>query len=749
MIIPNPSLAMRPFQIIPESQKNNDWIAGTANWAISMSPFYRRTKEQKLYNRYNGKRDIDRFDHLSNTYGVEFPAGKVKHIPLIRPLLDRLYGQQQSRPWGNIVRSSDTDGQDKKTELLKDKILNDIIEAIKSDPDTSTDILLDKIEKYYKENFQTNFEIAAAHVLEDYRLKFGMDNLLWDSFLDKEITGRQYYHCRVNRVGEPPEVRNIRPGNLFYADNNVKWVKQCDWAVEPLRMSVSEIIDRWGDQLEKAEIDRLQSWVEMYTHDAYKVDSMREMDALLEGDAEDYLQSNRGYYNKINVYFVEFKASRKVSLLESTNKKDPDTPFIKYIPQDRLFEVPGARKKNIKTKYIQDLYQAVRIGDDMWVDLGKVKYPRRDPVHPSRVHLSFNGLTYNGKIKPHSLVEVTDELQDLYDIMHFHKENLIAMSGTKGSYMELSQLPDFGTGKFEDNLKMYLYYKKLGTAFIDRSQEGADTSFNTFPSYDDTLGAGLQVILKIIEHLEELASRIIGVPRQALGDIEQYDGKGNVQSALSNSALVTEPMFNEHDEFARQMCEDVINACKVSYRNGYQGSYVNSQFLQQIFTVDPEFSMHDYGVYMTNRMSDQNNIQEVKAYVGKLLEAGKLEFEDIMPLFRKSNLKDIDLTIKASIEQRRRLAEANASKIQQLQQQMAMEKQQAEVAKLQAEVVQLQAQAQSLLMGASLDERALQLEQAMEQKKLENDGRRVDLEQQQLIAAGRQGGRKSAEVRNK
>jgi hypothetical protein len=75
--------------------------------------------------------------------------------------------------------------------------------------------------------------------------------------------------------------------------------------------------------------------------------------------------------------------------------------------------------------------------------------------------LTYNGLTYNGKIKPYSLIGETEDLQDLYDVLHFHKENLIALSGVKGSYMDLSQLPDFKTGNPADNIKLYMYYKKL------------------------------------------------------------------------------------------------------------------------------------------------------------------------------------------------------------------------------------------------------------------------------------------------
>lgn len=752
MIAPKPSVSTRPKQLIPENQKNATWAIDNMDWCISMSPFYRRTKEERFYNLFNGKRDQERFSTITATYGIEYPVGKMKHFPLIKPLLHRQAGELQERPWGTTIRASDNDAIELKTQEMGNAILNDIIEAIKSPDTASVDSVIDKLEKYYKEDFQTNFEIGAAHVLEDYRLRHDLEQKGWEFFTDKQITGREYYYCRVNRIGEAPETRVIRPGTIFYADNNAKWVQECDWAVHCVRMSPTEIIDRWGDKMTPEEIQRLENWLDVYTHDAFKVMSPAEVDRILYADADDSFQTNGNYYDKINVYFVEWKSERTENIYESPNKIDPEDPFIKHIASDKLFEIRGQRKNNIKRKYIQDLYQGVRIGDDMFVDMGRVKYPRRDALQPSRVHLSFNGLTFNGKIKPFSEVEVTEDLQDLYDIMHFHKENLIAMSGTKGSYMDLSQLPDFGTGDFKDNLKMWLYYKKMGAAFIDRAKDSADNSFNQFPVYNDSIDQSLSVVLEMIRHIEEVAGRIISINRQQLGDTSQYDGKDVTKMAIGNSSLANVPFFNEHDEFMRKLCEDIVNACKVTYREGYNGSYLNNQFVQTIFTLEPEFSAHDYRVYFTNRMSDQRAIEDIRAWAYKMLDSQMIQFEDILPLFRKSSLRDIEVTVKNSIDQRKKAVEEQNRQVQQLQQQLTIAKEQAEVGKLNAQITELQSKADRLTRESELEEKALALQQQFESKKLDNDSQRVALEGKQIDAATAQKkgpGGNAVEVRNK
>src|SRR5580698_10407309 len=112
MIAPKPSVATRPKQLIPENKKDVNWAINNVDWCIAMSPFFRRTREDRWYNLYNGKRDFNRCKTIVQTYGIEYPVGKMKHIPLIRPLLHRLAGEQQDRPWSTSVRASDNDAID-------------------------------------------------------------------------------------------------------------------------------------------------------------------------------------------------------------------------------------------------------------------------------------------------------------------------------------------------------------------------------------------------------------------------------------------------------------------------------------------------------------------------------------------------------------------------------------------------------------------------------------------------------------
>ena len=741
-------VGFRPKQNIPEEQKDWIWARRNVDWCISMSPIYWKDFDNDLYDRYNGVMKDKDYDHITKTYGVEYPAGKIKNIPLVRPLLNVLEGEYEQRPLNFNIRSEDNDSVNMKLEQMSKGLLDAIVGLVR-DKNITISTELDNLQKYYQEDFQTSREIAAHHALKYYINKHHLERNFKDSWVDRMVTGKEYYRVQVNRIGEDPIYEDIRPGQLYYANNNVKWVKNCDWAVYPRRMSPTSILDMYGERMTPEDRAAVESWIDQYYRDSYKLNSVSDADRIIE-DTEEWNSYYAALNGMVTVYQIEWKSIRKVNFIENPNPYVEDAPFVKYIPEDKLNTVKGSRKNNLRTRYVQDLWQGIRIGDDIYVDLGRVKYARRSYSQPSKVYLTFNGPTYSGKIKPYSLIKETEDLQDLYNVLHYHKENLIALSGVKGMVMDSSQIPDFGTGKFEDNLKMWIYYKKLGVAWIDRAQEGADKTFNQFQTYDDTLGAGLQAILAMIQHLEELAGRIIGVNRQRMGAIAQREGKGTTEHALVQSALSTEPIFAEHSEFIRHALEDVLSACKIAWKNGYTSAYISDQYLQQIFTFDPEISDSDFGVYVTNLESDKRSIDELKAFTYQLVQQGMMEFDDLMPLFRKSNLKDIEKQVSTGMARKKAEMAEQQSKVQDLQMQLQQAKTQAEIGKLQAEIQKIYNEAQEIVMSAETKKQEVMMDDQNEKAKLGLEAQRVALEAAEVSAArmGDQNKNNTREVSN-
>lgn len=741
------SYGFKPKQNIPESQKNEEWASENVDWCISMSPLWWRTKSDEFYNLYNGVRSEEQFEHLTKTYGIEFPAGKIKHIPLVRPLINRILSEAEERQFEFSAHAEDAESTESKIQSVSSQLLNEIVQLIKSGEDV--DKTMERLERYYREEYKSETEIGVQHFINQYILKHRVDRKFAENFLDKMITGKEFYRVHVNRTGEDPQYEVIKGDELFYADNAVKWVNECDWAVRVKLLTPTEIIDTFGERMTQDDIKKVESWLNMYHKDAfYRLNNPSEADQIINDGSKAF--ANAAINHKLAVYYVEWKSIRKINYLKNENKYAEDAPFIKILSNEAVRELPNSRKKNVQVGYIQDLWSGVRIADDIYVDLGKVKHPVRSMSEPSKVFLSFNGLTYNGKIKPYSLIGETKDLQDLYDVLHFHKENLIALSGVRGSYMDLSQLPDFKTGNAADNIKMFMYYKKLGTAFIDRSKEGADRTFNQFPSYDETLGAGLQAILMMINHIEDVAGRVVGVNRQQLGATQYFDGKSTMQQAIQNSSMVTEYLFNEHDEFIERALTDLANAARVSYKNGIVGHYTDSKRQQQIFRLDDaNFPFADWGIHITNKTADKRSVMELKAMSAELIKQGMLQIEDALPLFKKTGLAEIVRDIEISVSKRRAQMEDQQAQMQQLQAQLAEAKGQAEIQKLQAQTQEIAAKIEENRRNLELEQLALSQKKETDMSKLDLDKKRVELEAKQLEVYARQNAVKSAEIKNK
>jgi len=147
--------------------------------------------------------------------------------------------------------------------------------------------------------------------------------------------------------------------------------------------------------------------------------------------------------------------------------------------------------------------------------------------------------------------------------------------------MDKSQVPE------GMSMKEWMYQRKMGVGWIQSVRSGLNRqpSFNQFQNFDDSMGPGIQYLLQMLAHLEQLASSITGVSPQRMGDIAPTDQVGTTEQSIKNSALVTEIIFYDHEQVKRRVLNRVINLCKKAWKKGRKGSYVLGDFAQEILDV--------------------------------------------------------------------------------------------------------------------------------------------------------------------
>ena len=134
-----------------------------------------------------------------------------------------------------------------------------------------------------------------------------------------------------------------------------------------------------------------------------------------------------------------------------------------------------------------------------------------------------------------------------FDLLYYFKDNIIALSGTKGAHVDLAHLPTVLGDTMEERLQKYQAYRKTGLSLYDSSQEGE--MFNTtFNGYDDSVNVNtIQAIDLAIERVEQTASSITGVFRERLGGIEARDAVANVEMGMQQSYVITKQYYQAMD----------------------------------------------------------------------------------------------------------------------------------------------------------------------------------------------------------
>lgn len=114
---------------------------------------------------------------------------------------------------------------------------------------------------------------------------------------------------------------------------------------------------------------------------------------------------------------------------------------------NRLLEVLEVEWLDVEkegNEFVTYRYEGVRINGNIYIPIGKVEDSVRSISDPTETCLSVNGMFFSDRNGlPFSLVLATANLQDKYDILHFYRDNLIAASGTKGDWVDVSMLPNF------------------------------------------------------------------------------------------------------------------------------------------------------------------------------------------------------------------------------------------------------------------------------------------------------------------
>ena len=694
---------------------------------------YDKVKLQKAYNYYNGFRDAEQFKYLEENFGIGNPTA-VEFTPLIRKHVDALIGEYLGTPILPKISCKDEktiSSMTREKELLitkevynivKQHLQNNILSFLESKDvnklkDPYIQETLNNLINDLNNNFISQYEIAAQDVIQyimqnrqtDFKTK------LWDLIKDLLITGYTFYQPVKNNNNINLDILN--PLDTFIDQNpNSPYIKDSYRVVVRKWLTKSQIINKYGKELAEDDLEKLKENWKQYAYEG-KEDYIRLIHTQgcqslgIIGDHEAVVEPGNGRnynYNQIPVYEVEW--------IET----DDD--------------------------YVMQLYQTVRISDDIYVLRGKKEDVSRSIDNPSYCSLTVNGVYFKNKSnEPFSLVLACANLQDKYDLLHFYRDNLIANSGTAGDWIDESLIPTNLGVNWPERLKTWLAYKKQGIALLDTTQEGrmatGQAPINTiFNGYDDTVKAqAIQAIQLAIESVEQTCSSISGVFRERLNGIEAKDAVTNVKIGQSNSFTISKQWYSQMDLLTEEILTDCLNLAKKVYKKGLKGTLILGDKFQKIFTALPEhFTMSDWDIHVVSTGEVVKDLEQIKALIPDLIKSQSVSVDAIFDVITCKSLTEAKYAIKMAIKKQKEEQNVIGQLQQQVQQlQGELQNAQKELQKYQQKVeelneAKLQIESAKQKADAEIRRYEAQTDRDYKQKRNENDLLRTKVEIEQL-----------------
>ena len=722
-----------------ERNKSDEELIQKTDIAIS-ELVYDKDDLQKAYNYYNCKRDAEQFKYLEENFGLGNPTS-IEFTPLIRKHVDALIGEYLGTPIlpkisckddktiTNITREKELYISREVAKTLQKNLRNKLLDFMETNDDSklidpNIQKQIDTLVEDLDSNFVSQYEIAAQNVVE-YLIqdrKTDFKRKLWDLIKDLLVTGYTFYRVVPSPDKSNVQVEVLNPLNTFIDKNpNSPYVKDSYRVVVRKYMTKSQILNTYGNDMSAEDIKNLrENWKEELDYSSKYIRLMRTAGCQSLGIVGDHeavvepgrpVQKNKGYnpnYEQIPVYEVE------------------------WIETDKDF--------------VMQLYQTVRIGQDIYILKGKKEDVIRSVSNPSYCSLTVNGVYFdNRNDEPFSLVLSCANQQDRYDLLIFYRDNLIANSGTAGDWIDESLIPTNLGVQWPERLKKWLAYKKQGIALLDTAQEGrlatGQAPINTiFNGFDDTVKAqAIQAIQLAIDAVEQTVSSITGVFRERLNGIEAKDAVTNVKIEQNNSYIISRQWYSHMDILTEEILTDCLNEAKIVYKKGLTGTIILGDKYQKIFTALPEhFTVTDFDIHIVANSDIVRDLEQIKALVPELAKSGAIDLDTIFNIMSCKSLSEAKFQAALAVKKKKQEMNEVGQLQQQLQEaQQQLQQMQGELQKAQNKVQELnenklQIDKYKAEQDSQIKSYQAETDRTYKEAMAENDRKRTEIELLQL-----------------
>lgn len=508
---------------------------------------------------------------------------------------------------------------------------------------------IDEIDHYYTHTYKDIREIIAQKLMIQVRRDFEVKKKGIENMRQNLVVGREVYLSYCDEKSNEMIYEVIDSINVKYPKiKGCQYIQNGPWVSVVDSISFESLEELYGDELEKQDIDYKNVYKDGTSTNTANFVSTPGFGAILTSglSKEDNIQHEDGILRER----IWFKKSRKVNFKVTKNLKEDAMvkEFIHMIPLHKIaldktkykyvklkhdeieveyyinktnkadkylveeVELYDPKKEHVLTKYTNDRYSCVLL-NNMWiVDARKdIKLNRKSNKH-SEFCLPVFGKSFSTTMdQPYSVIKNTIDLQDLYNGIYILRQLAYAIAGAKGQIIDKSQKPD---GMTMDEWEANIAQGRMYIQTIDRSGRKVNNSFNQWNSFDNTVSSSVQYYDQVLLQIKETMGEIVGVPRQRQGDIIKGDLVGNTEIALQQAHLITEILYEEHDEVeAKALNEFLMLYLKYQPLDNRLLEFNEKTEGRETFFIPPEFFKGiDLELIVENNNKEQQSVELFK-----------------------------------------------------------------------------------------------------------------------------------------
>lgn len=635
---------------------------------------YKRMKVN--YDLFNNKIDLSDFEYVCKPYGAEvgeLPA-KMVNRDIVSGKIKAILGMEMKRPFSWRVVATNPEATTRKEQeafgRIREYVVNYVMQPIREQIELQYQEqlkgrkLTEEESAQIRQQMQQQIKSQTPQEVKKYMLREHQDpaevmsQQLIEYLIQKSDIKRKFNRAlkhgllsskSILYVGElngEPEVWNVNPLR-FNCDTSPdsEFIEDGEWATCEYRMTPSEVIKYFGDELTQSEIDSIYDYWSGNEIDSRNLDFF-ELDEKY-NDYEDR--------SMIPVLHAVKKSLRKIGFLtyiDENGVEQEDMVDENY----KLNKEAGDIK--LEWEWIPEVYEGwkIKVAKSIYVKLRPIPGQFKDLDNLYHCKLPYYGVIYdNMNSEPTSLMDRLKIYQYYYNIVMYRLELLLASDKGKKVLMNINMIPD-SAGM--DIKKWQYFFESTPFMWYDPNEEGTSyADANTVAkAIDLSLVSDIQKYIEIAEYLRTQAGKSVGITEQVEGQIGPNEAVRNTQQSLAQSSNILEPYFELHSHVKRNVLQALIETAKVTYSQNKPKklSYILDDM--SIATLNLDMGLLDnstLGIFVSNSAKASETLELIKQLSHAALQNQKVELSDVASIIKQNSIVEVEETLKVAEQNRR------------------------------------------------------------------------------------------------